>query len=309
MWRHPSQQTAGVRMKGYGDDEGVKVVTPQHRSGGQIEDIMHIVQLFMDAQENRRSVRAVKGGAREYFSFNDLTAMGSSPAALREKIKSIYGSNPAGLAVNHETYYNAVTPAITEQYGNWCYKTPGEYQFTQDVVDPDSQQVVGGSNYAYNRSSASATITVQVKGSFTETDSWDCSITTGMSYSAEVGIEGILKIGSSFSVSVSEGRSGSKSSTQEVTHTVAIDVPPGKKCKVSIMATSKSESMDYKVPIDVDGYFGSNFDYPVGGGGGHYYWFNHSSQVLPRQSGELTGTIKCVRAMDAQTEVGEFEDI
>jgi len=290
------------------EDEGVKVITPRYQMGSQLEDVLHMMQLFKDAQENKGSVRAVKEGTREYFSFSDLSAMGSSPAALREKIKSIYGSNPAGLAVNHETYYDAVKPAITEQYGHWCYKTPGEYQFTSDVVDPDSQQVVAGSNYAYNRSTAPATITVQVTGSWSETDSWSSSITSGMTYSAEVGIEGILKIGSSFSISVTAGRGGSKTKTQSVTHTAAIEVPPNKKCKVSIVATQKTESMDFKVPIDVDGYFGSNFDYPVGDGG-HYFWFDHSSRVLPRQSGELTGTIKCVRAMDAQTEIGQFEDI
>src|SRR5215217_3974601 len=80
---------------------------------------------------------------QQLFSFSDLPAVKSSPAAVRQKFQDIYGENPDGISVNSETYFDAVTPAITEQYGHPCYKALGEFEFASAESRPP-QDAVGG---------------------------------------------------------------------------------------------------------------------------------------------------------------------
>lgn len=69
---------------------------------------------------------------QEYLSFSDLAGLDSSPDAVRSKFKDRFGKNHDGISLNHETYYDAVKPRITEQYSHYCYKRLGQYQFTED---------------------------------------------------------------------------------------------------------------------------------------------------------------------------------
>jgi len=287
-----------------------QVVLPGRNQGGGDDSASKLIQLLLNQcalGSGLPKLRSgLKAGESELMQMSDLPGLGSSPGDLRAAIKNIFDTDPDGICVNSETQFDAVTPAITLTYGYPCHKILGNYTYYNKDVDNDGQTAIGGSNYAYNYSSAPATISVAVSGSFGEETSWSSEITAGMTWSASVGLEGILSIGGSFSVSVTAGKSHTDTHSQTVTQTAQVDVPPGKKCKVSITAVMKSESMDYRVPIEVDGWFGSNFSWAVQG---HYYHFNYCSSVLPRTSGELHGHIKCVRAVDTQTIIGAFEDI
>ena len=64
--------------------------------------------------------------------------------------------------------------------------------------------------------------------------------------------------------------------------------------------------MDFKAPIDVSGMFGANFPDRVRG---HYFWFLSASEILPKTSGEISGTIEGTAAFDVHTDIGAAKPI
>lgn len=242
---------------------------------------------------------------QEYLSFSDLAGLDSSPNAVRSKFTDHFGKKPDGIALNNETYYAAVKPPITQQYSHYCYKRLGPYQFTGDSSEPPQQAVVG-TNTAINHGDQEAEISLTVEGAWKDTTGWSSSVTTGMTFSEEFTIEGVFKMGMSFSVSATAGKSGSSSVSKSSSATVTVKVPPKSKVTVQMVATMKKEKMDFKVPIDVAGMFGANFPDRVQG---HYFWFLSASEVLPKTSGEISGTIEGTAAFDVNTEIGKTEPI
>merc|ERR1711962_101846 len=127
-----------------------------------------------------------------------------------------------------------------------------------------------GRDVAYNHGSTPATVSLSVTGSWGETVGYTSSITTGMTFSSEFSIEGIFKMGASFSFSATAGRSKSKTVGRSYTSTVNVQVPPKSKKRGSVVANMKTATMDFRVPITADGRIGANFPHRVRG---HYYWF------------------------------------
>lgn len=243
---------------------------------------------------------------QEKFSFSDLPYVNSSPESVRQRFKEIYnGVQPDGIAVNSETYFNAVKPAITEQYGYPCYKVLGEFTGVERDGKPPQQAIVG-SNYAINYDSEPAKITLTVGGEWSEQTSWSSSTTTGLTVSSEFTIEGVFKMGTSFSISTTLGRSDTKTVTRSASATVEVTVPPKSKKKVTMVATMKEGIMDLTAPIDVQGWFGANFPKRVND---HYFWFNREYTVLNSTSGTAKITVKQVAYFDVQTEIHEAEPI
>lgn len=242
---------------------------------------------------------------QEYLSFSDLSGLDSSPDAVRAKFQDHFGKKPDGIALNKETYYDAVKPPITEQYSHYCYKTLGEYQFTEDSSEPPQQAIVG-SNTAKNEGDTEAEIQLTVAGAWAETTGWSASVTTGMSFSEEFTIEGMFKMGTSFSVSVTAGKSGSETVSKSSSATVTVKIPPKSQVKVEMVATMKKERMDFKAPIAVSGMFGANFPDRVQDA---YFWFLSASEILPKTSGEITGTIEGTAAFDVNTHIGQATPI
>jgi hypothetical protein len=242
---------------------------------------------------------------QELFSFNDLPAVNSSPNDVRQKFNTLFGKNPDGICVNSETYYNAVTPAITQQYGHPCYKTVGQLQYSEGATGSPTSAIVG-SQYAINNSSETVSISVGVTGNWNETTSWTTSTTVGLTFSEEISIEGVFKMGTSFSVSTTLGKSDSKSAGRSATTTATVPVPPKSKIKVSMVATMQQETLNFTGPIGVQGMFGANFPDRVNG---HYFWFSDATSILPTVSGTLNGSISNTYAMSTQTEIGEVEPI
>ena len=160
---------------------------------------------------------------QQALSFNDLPALNSSPAAVRQKFNDLYKKNPDGISVNDETYFNAVTPAITQQYGHPCYKTLGEFNYVEAASKPPSDAIVG-SNYATNDSDEEATITVTVEGAWSQTQSWSSETTTGLSFTEEFTLEGVFKVGTTFNVSTTVGQS--KSNTVSKTASASVRAGP-----------------------------------------------------------------------------------
>jgi hypothetical protein len=242
---------------------------------------------------------------QQYLSFSDLPGLDSSPDAVRSKFQKIYGKKPDGIALNNETYYNAVNPPITQQYSHYCYKTLGKYEFSEMSSEPPQDAIVG-SNTAYNKGDTEAEIALTVNGAWTEETSYSSSITTGMTFTEEFTIEGVFKMGMSFSVSATVGQSKTSSVQKGASSTVTIKVPPRSKVTVQMVATMKKEKMGFKVPISVSGMFGANFPDRVNG---HYFWFNSASEILPKTSGAISGVIEGTAAFDVQTEIGKATPI
>lgn len=242
---------------------------------------------------------------KQYLAFSDLSGLGSSPDAVRSKFKDHFGEKPDGIALNNETYFNAVTPPITQQYSHYCYKTLGDYHFTQDSSEPPQQAVVG-SDTAINHSDQEAEISLTVQGAWNDQTGWSSSVTTGMTFSEEFTLEGVFKMGMEFSVSATAGKSGSSSVSKSSSATVTVKVPPKSKITVQMVATMKKEKMDFKVPIHVSGMFGANFPDRVKG---HYFQFLSAGELLPKTSGEISGTIRGTAAFDVHTQIGLAEPI
>lgn len=242
---------------------------------------------------------------QELLTFDDLQGLDSSPEDVRGKFRDRFGSQPDGICVNDEGRFDFVSPTITHDYGDPSYKTLGKYEFTKYSDSPPITAVIG-SNTALNYGDTNATIQLTVGGSWSQTTSVSSSITSGMKFSEEFGIEGIFKFGMEFSVSVTAGKSSSNSETRQTSSTVSVNVPPRSKVEVQMVATEKKETIEFKVPIDVTGTFGANFPDPVQG---HYFWFLDCSQALPKLSGEITGEITGTDSMDFHTEIGKAEPL
>ena len=242
---------------------------------------------------------------QELFSFSDLPAVDSSPTAVRQKFQDTFGKNPDGICVNSETYFNAVKPAITQQYGHPCYKALGVFEYQEAASQPPQSAIVG-SNYAINNGSEEAQISLTVDGSWSEETSWSSSTTTGLTISEEFTIEGVFKLGASFSVSTTVGESKSNTVAKSSSASVTVTVPPKSKKKIQMVGTLQEEAMNFQAPIAVQGMFGANFPDRVQG---HYFWFLSAGQVLPQTTGEIQGTIKHTAVFNVQTEIGETEPL
>ena len=243
---------------------------------------------------------------QQYLEWSDLTALDSSPDAVRSAFKSHFSNvDPDGIALNDSTYYDAVTPPITQQYSHYCYKIPGDVQYYESAPTSSTHAVVG-SNIAYNKSDSEATIQLTVNGAWTDTRGWSSSITRGMTFTEEISLEGVFKLGMSFNVSATVGKSGSQSVSKSSSASVSVKVPPKSKIKVDMVATMKTEKMDFEVPIQVSGMFGANFPSRVDG---HYIWFLSASSILPKTSGTIKGTIEGTAAFDVTTHIGQAEPI
>ncbi|HXR79193.1 MAG TPA: hypothetical protein VN737_24675 [Bryobacteraceae bacterium] len=242
---------------------------------------------------------------QQALSFNDLPALNSSPQAVRQKFQDLYSKKPDGISVNDETYFGAVTPAITQQYGHPCYKTLGEFNYVEAASKPPSDAIVG-SNYATNDSDEEATITVTVEGAWSQTQSWSSESTTGLSFTEEFTIEGVFKVGTTFNVSTTVGQSKSNTVSKSASASVSVSVPAHSRKQITMVATMQQETLNFTAPISVQGMFGANFPDRVKG---HYFWFNDATQLLPTTSGQIKGSISNTSALHVQTTVGKAEPV
>ncbi|TKI58206.1 hydralysin-2 [Brevibacillus antibioticus] len=242
---------------------------------------------------------------QEKLLFADLPALNSSPESVRQAFKNRYGVNPDGIALNSETYFDAVEPAITERYGHPCYKTVGPFSYSNGASQPPIDEVVS-SHTAVNRGKEKATLTLEVQASWMNEQSWSSESTTGLTISTSFGIEGVFQSGLEFSISTTVGESKSETESKTATATVEVTVPAKSKKKITMVGTKLKESMEFTAPIEVTGRFGANFPKKVED---HYYKFTDAALVLNKTTGEIKGTIKNTVIFDVNTEIGESESL
>ena len=123
---------------------------------------------------------------RELLKFSDLSALGSSPSAIREGFKREYGINPDGISLNHETYYGAMHPAITEQYSRYCYKEHGSVRYTS--VGSKDKTVIVGHDSVENRTGQEVSAVSTVTEQWTESVSRTTSSSIGRTFEHGVSI-------------------------------------------------------------------------------------------------------------------------
>lgn len=237
---------------------------------------------------------------QEYLLFKDLPALNSNPDQIRSRFENIFHAKPDGIALNHETYYNAVKPPITEQYGRYCYKKVGEMTLIPRPGSSSEKVMIVGTDYIENNSKFTTTQASTVKGTWAESVSHTTSSTVGLTFGQKITFEGIFEMGMEFSASVTTEETVTERQEQEKSSTVTVTLPPYSAAKVSMQATMREETMDFTAPITISGYFGANFPSKVDG---HYFWFESANNLLPMTSGTLTGRITGVKAFDVHTVV------
>lgn len=242
---------------------------------------------------------------QEFLSFGDLKDLGSSPDAVRQKFTEYFNSQPQGLALNSETYFAAVKPPITEQYGHPCYKVVGNFVYQVPTISPDDQRVVALS-WAVNNTDEEQDVAVTLSGSRSKSTTVTWQQDVGLKVTAEVTAKEIFKFGGEISVTESVGKQWSQSEDVSVSTTVTVKVPPRSKRKVTIVGTHRQESVNFQAPISVWGYFGANYDHRVRD---HYYWFLSSNLVLPQSSGTIRGTLKHADVYELHTQIDVAESI
>ncbi|MED3088006.1 ETX/MTX2 family pore-forming toxin [Bacillus toyonensis] len=238
---------------------------------------------------------------QEYLTFNDLPALGSSPQSVRSRFSSIYGTNPDGIALNNETYFSAVQPPITVQYGHYCYKNVGTVQYVNRPTDINPNVILAQDTLT-NNTNEPFTTTITLTGSWTKSSTVTSSTTTGLKITTKLSIKKVFEIGGEVSFSTTIGSSEATSETFTVSKAVTVTVPAQSRRNIQLTAKIARESADFSAPITVDGYFGANFPRRVGPGG-HYFWFNPARDVLNATSGTLRGTVTNVSSFDFQTVV------
>lgn len=235
---------------------------------------------------------------QEYLTFSDLAGLQSSPSDVRSAFKDQYdGVTPSGLALNDSTYYDAVQPPITQQYGHYCYKTVTDYEFGPS--ENESSQVASvGSNIAKNDGDTEAEIDLTVTGDWTEEIGWSSTVTPGLTYSKEFTVEGAFKMGLAFSIGVTAGKSGSSSTPKSSSSTVTVKVPPHSQVEVIMVVTMKKERLPFEAPITVSGMMGANFPERVRE---HCFWFSDIQSLVPWTSGMINGVIDGTAMFDPYT--------
>lgn len=124
-------------------------------------------------------------------------------------------------------------------------------------------------------------------------------MTAGISFTAGFNIE-VVSFSTTVSVSATAGKSATNSKSESETNSVTVEVPAKHSVTVQMVATMKTETVEFSAPITADGMFGGNFGSPVQG---HYFWFLSASTVLGSTSGVLKGTFQNSRAFDVTTNV------
>ncbi|XP_065839087.1 hydralysin-like [Oscarella lobularis] len=241
---------------------------------------------------------------KDELTFDDLNGLDSSPDTVRKKFSDIFHENPDGIAVNSETRFGALKPAVTVQYNHPAYKVLGDITYSEGQVQ-DKGQVIMASNYAVNKGTETVTITLNLSGTLSQSDTSSSSVTAGMTFTTEFTIEGVFKIGGAFNTSITVGKSKTETKTTEASSSINVPVPPKSKKKVTIVGFLKEEKVSFSAPITVSGMMGANFPNPVGGDGGHYIWFDSVGNLLNKVTGSMNGQISRSMILDVNTEVGK----
>lgn len=241
--------------------------------------------------------------ASEKLTFSDLEFYNASPSYMRQSFTDYFGTTPDGIAVNSETYYNAVTPAITEQYGKYCYNKVYSSTIHNQSLSSYSSRVF--ETYATNGGPSAVPITKHL--AYTETTGTNWNITAGSSISLEatLGFHIPFTVDAESTLTVTgylEGSTGgSSSSAFTFSDDLTVTVPAYSKQKLSLHFVLADGAADLWWPVNLEGWFGANFPNKVQD---HYFWFlNYTG------SGTMVAHVTDHSSVRAYITIGDVEPL
>lgn len=268
-----------IQMVNINKELGNKSVSSLNRVNKKNEEPPKDTFVFNGLTQNPKTIKTDEDianskslEATEKLTFGDLEFYNASPAYIRQSFTDYFGTTPDGIAVNNETYYNAVTPAITEQYGKYCYNKVYTPTIHNKSLSSYSSRVF--ETYATNGGPSVAHVEKTL--AFTEATGTNWNITAGSSISLEatLGFHIPFTVDAESTLTVTgylEGSTGgSASSAFTFSDVVGIDVPAYSKQKLSLHFVLADGQADLWWPVELDGWFGANFPNKVQD---HYWWF------------------------------------
>ncbi|NOQ26771.1 MAG: hypothetical protein GQ564_15530 [Bacteroidales bacterium] len=241
--------------------------------------------------------------ATEKLTFSDLEFYNASPSYIRQSFTDYFGTTPDGIAVNNETYYNAVTPAITEQEGNYCYNKVYSSTIHNQSLSSYSSRVF--ETYATNGGPSAVPVTKHL--AYTEATGTNWNITAGSSISLEatLGFHIPFTVDAESTLTVTgylEGSTGgSASSAFEFSDDFTVTVPAYSKQKLSLHFVLADGVADLWWPVNLEGWFGANFPNKVND---HYWWFlNYTG------SGTMVAHVTDHSSVRAYITIGDVEPL
>jgi len=235
---------------------------------------------------------------QQLLSFSDLTAFKSSEVDVQAAFEQHIGGSKPGISVNAETALGGFNPPITVTYGHPCYKTLGDITYSAGQVTSTPSAVVG-TNTVTNNGDSEITTSLSVTGSWSQSTSVSSSVTAGMSFTAGFNIE-VVSLSETISLSTTAGKSSTSTKGESSTATVTVTVPAHSKVTVNMVATLKTETINFSAPITATGMFGANYGSRVNG---HYFWFLSAASIFGGNHGVLNGTLKNSKAFNVETNV------
>jgi hypothetical protein len=228
-------------------------------------------------------VGATTETARERARFDDLGAFSSSPEAVRAEFKRRYENmEPDGISLNSETRFNAVKPAITEQYGYWCDKVLGPVVFASNLLPPSSELLA--SEIVQNTTNSEIEVEVTITGRWKELEMF---LLMGMNWSRSITLTGQYHDGIAFNENIPVNQRRVREPERASTTRVKVKVPPRSRVTVKMIGERRTERLTSRPTVTLEGWFGANFPHRVRG---HYFWFESAASFV--KQAEMHGFIE-----------------
>jgi len=249
----------------------------------------------------------------EPFTFADLATVGMSKIDVINHFRA-YERPEIGQVkcvwFNDECYANPYlgdgrVKCVDPEYKSSVRKRIDSITYRPSRFTQPTSRVLA-SLYTINRSDEPANKQVSVSGSQAEETSWSTSITNSWTVSSSVSIKEIFEIGGEFNQQVTVGQGGSKRQERSFSTSVEAPVPPKSRKKISLVAVSKTEIIDFDAPFSVTGVVGIVF---TKNDSEFRTYFESPVRFLPKTTGTFQGTLQFAGVFETTADIGPAEPL